>query len=203
MIRINLLPPEERIARARKGRAVPWFAWPVGVGAAVVALAFASVTVQSARIRALERDISKAQAETASLAPQIERIGQLAKERADMDLRMSLLKRLEGSRYVRVQMMDELSRELPDHVWVTAVRETSPGKVQVDGVTFSNLMVADFMQRLESSPLYEAVDLTVSERGTIEDRDVLKFTLTAHVSADLGATAEPAQPKPGVRRRES
>jgi len=203
MIRINLLPPEERIARTRKGPAVPWFAWPVGTGVVLVALAFASVAVQGSRLRTLQRDISTAQAQTASLAPQIERIGQLAKERADMDLRISLLKRLESSRYVRVQMLDELSRELPDHVWVTAVRETAPGKVQIDGVTFSNLMVADFMQRLEASPLYETVDLTVSERGTMEDREVLKFTLTAHVSADLGVTAEPPDPKQGVRRRES
>jgi type IV pilus assembly protein PilN len=203
MIRINLLPPEERIARSRKGPAVPWFAWPVGAAVVLVALAFASVAVQGSRIRTLQRDIGTAQAQTAALAPQIERIGQLAKERADMDLRISLLKRLESSRYVRVQMLDELSRELPDHVWVTAVRETAPGKVQIEGVTFSNLMVADFMQRLETSPLYEAVDLTVSERGTMEDREVLKFTLTAHVSADLGVTAEPPDPKQGVRRRES
>ncbi|HVP39894.1 MAG TPA: PilN domain-containing protein, partial [Candidatus Saccharimonadales bacterium] len=179
MIRINLLPAEERIARARKGPAFPWFAWPACAAGVLVALAFASVGVQSARIRTLERDISKSEAETASLAPQIERIGQLARERADMDLRMSLLKRLESSRYVRVQMMDELSRQLPDHVWVTSVRESSPGKVEIQGVTFSNLMVADFMQRLEDSPLYEAVDLKVSERGTMEDRDVLRFTMTA------------------------
>jgi len=203
MIRINLLPPDERIARARKAPAVAWFAWPVGAAALLVGLAFVSVGVQSARIQALQRDISKSESETASLAPQIERIGQLAKERADMDLRMSLLKRLESSRYVRVQMMDELSRQLPDHVWVTSVRENSPGSVEVEGVTFSNLMVAEFMQRLEDSPLYESVDLKVSERGTLEDREVLKFTLTARVSADLGVTAEPPQPKQGMRRRES
>lgn len=203
MIRINLLPPEERIARARKGRAFPWFALPVAAAAAVTLLAFASAGMQAARIQSLHKDIVKAEAETASLAPQIERISLLARERADMDLRMSLLKRLEGSRYVRVQMLDELSRQLPDHVWITALRESGPGKVQVEGVTFSNLMVADFMQRLDSSPLYETVDLTVSERGTMEDRDVLKFTLTAQVSADLGVTGDPPQPKQGVRRRES
>ncbi|MBI5835642.1 MAG: PilN domain-containing protein [Candidatus Eisenbacteria bacterium] len=203
MIRINLLPPEERIARARKGPAVPWFALPLGAAGAVTLLAFASAGMQAARIQSLHKDIVKAEAETASLAPQIQRISLLARERADMDLRMSLLKRLEGSRYVRVQMLDELSRQLPDHVWITTLRENGPGRVQVEGVTFSNLMVADFMQRLDSSPLYEAVDLTVSERGTMEDRDVLKFTLTAQVSADLGATAEPPQPKQGVRRRES
>ncbi len=203
MIRINLLPPDERVARARKGPVVPWFAWPVAAAAAITLLAFATVGMQASRIRVLEKDISKAEAETASLAPQIERIGQLARERADMDLRMSLLKRLESSRYVRVQMLDELSRQLPDHVWLTALREAGPGRVQIDGVTFSNLMVADFMQRLESSPLYESVDLTVSERGTMEDRDVLKFTLTAHVSADLGVTGPVPEPKQGVRRRES
>ena len=118
-----------------------------------------------------------------------------------MDLRISLIKRLESSRYVRVQMMDEVSRTLPDHVWLSAVRETSPGRVQLEGTTFSNLMVADFMQRLEDSPLFEGVDLSISQKGTMEDRDVIRFTLTANCSADLGVTA--AQPvKQPIQKRE-
>jgi len=201
MIRINLLPPEERTGAARKGPSVSWAVWPAAAAVLLVATMFVSVAVQSARIKSLSREVSKAEVETASYAPQIERIGQLAKERADMDLRISLIRRLESSRYVRVQMLDEISRTLPDHVWLTAVHETSPGKVQVEGVTFSNLMVADFMQRLDESPLFEGVDLTVSQRGTMEDRDVIRFTLTANCAADLGVTAAAPSKQP-IQRRE-
>jgi hypothetical protein len=44
--------------------------------------------------------------------------------------------------------------------------------VQIEGVTFSNLVVADLMSRLESSDLFEKVDLVVTEKGAIEGRDV-------------------------------
>ncbi len=203
MIRINLLPAEERVGQARKMPAVSWMVGPVTAAAALVMVIFAATAVQTAQIRSLEKEVSKAERETASLAPQIDRIGQLAKERADMDLRISLIKRLESSRYVRVQMLDEVSRQLPDHVWLSGVKESTPGSVQITGVTFSNLMVADFMQRLENSPLYEKVDLSVSEKGTMEDRDVIKFTLTAQVSAELGVTAPAPPPKSKVTKRES
>ncbi len=49
----------------------------------------------------------------------------------------------------------------------------------IEGVTFSNLLVADFMSRLEASPLYGNVDLQVAEKGTIDQRNVVKFKITA------------------------
>lgn len=203
MIRINLLPQEERTVRARRAPSVGWAVLPATAAAALVVLVALSTAMQTSKIHSLQKDISSAEKQTAALAPQIQRISDLAHERADMDLRISLIRRLESSRYVRVQMMDELSRQLPDHMWLTSARETSPGHVDLEGVTFSNLMVSDFMQRLENSPLYENVDLVVTEKGTIEDRDVIKFTMTAQVSGNLGVTGEPAAPKQTVRRRES
>ena len=63
---------------------------------------------------------------------------------------------------------------------LTSYEETAnPNQVQIQGVTFSNLLVADFMSRLESSPLYGTVDLIVAEKGTIDQRNVVKFKITA------------------------
>jgi hypothetical protein len=39
--------------------------------------------------------------------------------------------------------------------------------------------VADFMTRLEASPLYGSVDLLVAEKGQIDQRNVVKFKITA------------------------
>jgi hypothetical protein len=56
-----------------------------------------------------------------------------------------------------------------------------------EGVTFSNLIVADFMTRLDRSPYFAEVDLSVAERGMIDERPVTQFTMTA----DLTPTAQP------------
>ena len=97
MIRINLLPAEERVGTSRKMPAVSWMAWPAAAAAMLVLSIFGSAVVQSSGINSLEKEVGKAEHETAALAPQIQRIGDLAKERADMDLRISLIKRLEAS----------------------------------------------------------------------------------------------------------
>jgi hypothetical protein len=38
------------------------------------------------------------------------------------------------------------------------------------------------MSRLEASPLYEGVDLVIAEKGTIDQRNVVKFKVTASMS---------------------
>ena len=50
-----------------------------------------------------------------------------------------------------MKLVDELSRCVPEHLWLTSYEEQG-NKVQIEGVTFSNLLVADFMTRLEASP---------------------------------------------------
>jgi type IV pilus assembly protein PilN len=79
-----------------------------------------------------------------------------------------------------VKLVDEISKCIPEHLWLTSFEEM-PGanKIQVEGVTFSNILVADFMSRLEASPLYGGVDLIVAEKGTIDQRNVVKFKVTA------------------------
>jgi type IV pilus assembly protein PilN len=203
MIRINLLPAEERSAKSQGAPRVSWTVWPIAGLSVLVMAIVGTTTVQTSKIKSLETDITRAESQTASLAPQIQRISDLGKERADMDLRMSVLTRLQSSRYLRVQIMDELSRQLPDHVWLTDAKEKTPGNMLIEGVTFSNLMVSDFMQRLEASPIFDNVDLVISEKGALDDRDVVKFTMTAHVSGDLGATAPQPVQKQTLRKRES
>jgi len=51
----------------------------------------------------------------------------------------------------------------------------------------SNLVVSDFMSRLERSPLFANVELGVAETGLIIDRDVVKFRITCQVTPDESA----------------
>jgi Tfp pilus assembly protein PilN len=90
---------------------------------------------------------------------------------------------LDKQRLTRVKLVDEVSKCVPEHLWLSQFEEV-PGanRVQVEGVTFSNLIVADFMSRLEASPLYEGVDLVIAEKGTIDQRNVVKFKVTASMS---------------------
>jgi len=83
-----------------------------------------------------------------------------------------------------VRLMDELARCVPDHLWLTGATQEAGSSISLEGVTYSNLVVSDFMSRLERSAMFDGVELTVAERSRIADRDLVKFRLTCQVTPD-------------------
>lgn len=179
MIRINLLPREER--QVRHNIALPKLGtlMPIFVLLLVAALFTAFSVIQTLQVGRLKADIAQAQEEADKLRPQIETIKDLTQKREELQRRLNVIANLDKNRLWRVKLVDELSRCVPEHLWLTNYEETSANTAKIEGVTFSNLLVADFMSRLEASPLYGTVDLVVAEKGTIDQRNVVKFTITA------------------------
>jgi type IV pilus assembly protein PilN len=178
MIRINLLPRDER----QKSRSIQLpkigSVMPVLVLLLVIALFGAVSVFQTLQIGRLKSDIARAEQESAKLRPQIQTIQELTQKREELERRLNVIQDLDKTRLQRVMLVDELSRCVPEHLWLVSYEEAS-NKVQIEGVTFSNLLVADFMTRLEASPLYGSVDLLVAEKGVIDQRNVVKFKVTA------------------------
>jgi Tfp pilus assembly protein PilN len=83
--------------------------------------------------------------------------------------------------------MDELARCVPDHLWMTLAQQDAGSQLNLEGVTYSNLVVSDFMSRLERSPMFANVELGIAETGQITDRDVVKFRITCQVTPDESA----------------
>jgi Tfp pilus assembly protein PilN len=182
MIRINLLPREERqvqrsIALPKLGALMPVFALLV-----VAALFVAFSLIQTMQVGRLKTDIARAQREAEKLRPQIETIKELTLKREELTRRLDVIVALDKNRLWRVKLVDELSRCVPGHIWMTTYEEIAVDRVKLQGVTFSNLLVADLMSRLEASPLYGDVDLVVAEKGTIDQRSVVNFTITAKMT---------------------
>ncbi|MGE5176810.1 MAG: PilN domain-containing protein [Hyphomicrobiales bacterium] len=182
MIRINLLPRDER--QVRRNLALPKIGtvMPVLVLLLVAALFTAFSVVQAMQVSRLKSDIARAEQEAEKLRPQIQTIQELTQKREELTRRLNVITDLDKTRLWRVKLVDELSKCVPDHLWLTSYEETGANKIAIEGVTFSNLLVADFMSRLEASPLYGDVDLVVAEKGTIDQRNVVKFKITASMT---------------------
>lgn len=182
MIRINLLPRDER--QVRRSIALPKIGalMPVLALLLVAALFTAFSVVQAMQVSRLKSDIARAEQEAEKLRPQIQTIQDLTQKREELTRRLNVISNLDKTRLWRVKLVDELSKCVPDHLWLTTYEEIGPDKVSIEGVTFSNLLVADFMSRLEASPLYGNVDLVVAEKGTIDQRNVVKFKITASMT---------------------
>ena len=185
MIRINLLPREER---AQRRTTVQFNAGeliiPVAVFVAAILVVTGTALSQHSRVVSLEHSIAEVDAQSRALAPQIERVNRLAQERAELDLRLGIINKLEKGRTQSVRVMDELARCVPDHLWMTLAQQEAGTQLNLEGVTYSNLVVSDFMSRLERSPMFANVELGVAETGQISDRDVVKFRITCQVTPD-------------------
>jgi Tfp pilus assembly protein PilN len=185
MIRINLLPRDEKAQRKSSGpiKAGEWLA-PVAAVVAATLVMLGTAMSQNASVTSLQRSIEDVDAQSRAIAPQIERVNRLAQERAELDLRLGIISKLEKGRTQGVRMMDELARCVPDHLWLASAEQSNGNQLAIEGVTMSNLVVSDFMSRLERSPMFGSVELNVAERGKVQEHSVVKFRLTCAVTPD-------------------
>jgi type IV pilus assembly protein PilN len=191
MIRMNLLPAEEKVQqRTQIDFKVGEMVIPI-IALVVVGVTVAgTMTSQRLTISRLETSIADVETKSRALAPQIERVNRLAQERAELDLRLGVIHRLELGRTASVRLMDEVARCVPDHLWLTNAAQDSPTSLSLEGATFSNLVVSDLMSRLERSAMFSGVELEVAERTKASDKDLVKFRVKCQVMPDAPASEE-------------
>ncbi len=182
MIRINLLPREEIVThRAWNIPQVGNFA-PLVLVAAVLLTCGVVHQLQANHIKSLRQTVAEEEAESRRLAPEIAKIKRLNQQRKDLNDRLDVITSLDQDRYFRVHLMDELNRSMPDNMWLTRFEENGDGSYSVEGVTFSNFLVSDFLQNITNSPWFSGVNLLVAEKGEIGDVRVIKFKAQARTT---------------------
>jgi len=184
MIRINLMPSEER--KSKRSISLPTVSggavlWTV-VGLVVYAGAIFSVSsLQMRTLKDYENKIIAAKEESARLAPQLAKIRKLTKEREEVNKRLSIIANLDRDRYLRIQLLNDLSMSVPPNMWLTSVTESGGSRVEMEGITFSHFTLADLMSNMEKSKRFGDVSLKVAEEGNIEDHKVVKFSLSTRL----------------------
>lgn len=186
MIAVNLLPKEERSEELKLGRPrVRFLGWVAGA-VVVVVIVGGSQLMAEMKTQALREELMIAEQENAHLKSQAELVRQLDARRQQLESRLSLVFDLSRDRRLSLQLIDQLASRIPDHLWLTKVEQSGVGTQLIEGVTFSNLIVAELMSRLSDAEAYQNVDLTVAERGLIGEEPVVKFSLSAHVANQAG-----------------
>lgn len=177
MIKINLLPPEER--KNKRDLNLPELSTIYLVGGVVLFLGvFLTMGfVQHHRTADLENKIAEARKESKKLAPQLARIKKISREREEVDRRLHLITSLDKYRYYRVRLLNDIGMNMPGNCWLTGLVEQSTNSFIIDGVAFSNYKVADIISNLERSSVFTEVGLKIAEKGHIREREVMKFTL--------------------------
>jgi type IV pilus assembly protein PilN len=147
MPRINLLPwrEEERKKRQRD--------FLIAMGGAFVAAVLAVILTMAAYSQMIEHQNARnarLKAEIAELDKSIKEIDGLEAQKARLLARMEIIDELQKSRPEIVHLFDEITRQLPDGVYLTGLRQNGT-TVQVNGVAQSSTRVSALMRRVDGS----------------------------------------------------
>lgn len=188
MIRINLLPREEK-SSSDVSFAMPNVAdlvLPVAMFAIALIAVGGTAIAQKMKVDALAKSVAAVDEQSRAIAPQIARVNQLALERAELDLRLGIIDKLQHGRTRTVRVMDEIARCVPDHLWFGSAQEEEGG-LTIEGSTFSMLVVSEFISRLERSSLFADVEMESAEKSKLEDQDVVEFRIKCRITPDANA----------------
>jgi type IV pilus assembly protein PilN len=202
MIRVNLTGAE-RAAQKRKVStpgapgAVQAYLFLALFGGGAALLCAALWWYESAKIRDLDGRIVVAEKRQKELQAIKVQVDALEAKRATFQKKVDLIERLKAEQTGPVHMLDEVSKALPDFVWLTAMDQTGP-TVKFTGESSGLTSVADFIAALERSGWFPNVDLSSS----VEANNIITYVLTAtflnpEVAAKQAAAAAANKPIPG------
>jgi len=216
MIRINLVAPERTTKTKTKAAAGP--AMPAGalqsylllallVGGALV-LCAGAWWLQSNKLRDLDTRIAADEKRMRDLQAIAQQVAQFQQKKAVLENKVLVIEQLRLLQKSPVHLLDEISKGLPDYVWLTTLEQTA-GNLKFAGQSNSLAAVADYISALQRSGWFPTVDLATAQ----EQQSIVNFTLTGAfqdpevaakqkaIADTKAAAAQAAATKPGPGRR--
>ncbi|MFP6630849.1 MAG: PilN domain-containing protein [Myxococcota bacterium] len=191
MIEINLLPHREarRVADLRQTAGVLALGLVLvfGVIAMVDRAQDAALEKAGATIRQLETDIAR-------YKPEQDKVQAFKAKRIQLEDKIDVIRGLDRARSGPVRIMDELSRNTPERLWLTSL-STEGTQIIVEGDSLDTSIVADFLRSLNASPFFTEVDLERTFSGAqVEGVQFVHFVITAALAdPDAGTESQPLE----------
>lgn len=197
MIRVNLLPHREM----RRRRQQQHFFVMLGVVLAIgIAAWFVVHTYLSDRLDEQNARNAYLQQEIAVLDKQIEEIRKLKEQTAALLARKKVVETLQGNRSEVVHLLDQLVRQLPDGIYLRAIKQTG-SRVTISGYTQSQARVSTLMRNLESSEYMENASLVEIRAVSIGSARMNQFTMNVGLTRPKSEDEKlAAAPKPPAKR---
>ena len=198
MIRINLLGVE------RKTRKAPAFdvsqqitlACSLILVLAVLGIGWWYWTLDQQAIQ-VEAEIQAAQSEQTRLQSLLTEVREFEARRGQLQQRVQLIEQLRAGQSVPVQLLDHVSRSLPDMLWLTQMEQTA-NTLTIQGRSTTLIALSDFVGNLGNSDLLlKPIEIVDSQVESLQSGgqgappvDVIRFTVRAGI--------RPAGPQPAA-----
>lgn len=183
MIQINLLNADRD--RSKRSRLVIPAAHRVTVGATLILVVtvlgigwwFWALRQQSIR---LDEEIARAEAETQQLRSVLAEVQKFESRRAQLQQRVTIIEQLRKGQAVPVRVLDQISRSLPDRLWLTDIKQTG-SDFAIAGLTTSMTALSDLVANLEGTGTFRRpVEIIDSQmQSDPKTGDLVRFSIKA------------------------
>jgi len=204
MIRINLLGIERK--PARKATVFDTAQQLTVVCSLILVAALAGIgwwywTLDNESVR-LDAEIASRTAEAARLQSLLADVQEFEGQRKQLQQRVQLIEQLRGGQSVPVQLLDHVSKSLPDMMWLTEL-EQKGAVVTIQGQSTTLIALSDFVGNLANGGLLkkpiEIVNSQVDSARAAGPQavELIKFTVKAEL-ASSGRAAGAGAGGPGA-----
>jgi Tfp pilus assembly protein PilN len=191
VIEVNLLPGGKKRAARGKRRTITLpklggFSkdrWVSGaVAAAIGSVLFAGWLFYSLSNRREELAVrlDAALADSARYSEQMGRTTSLLAARDSIVKRVAVIQEIDQGRFVWPHLMDEISRAIPDYIWMTQLQQITGGTqphLRLIGQAGSIEALTVFMDQLESSPFITSVRTIGTSQVVSQNQMVYRYEL--------------------------
>jgi len=161
MIRINLVSEGKRAVASKPSISsvlsstsdlARWLLFGI-VGLALV-VAIVQFFLLNNAISNKEEEVAIAQKEVDELAPIIKEVEEFKAKKAELQRKVRVINNLKARQKGPVRVMDEVSKALPELLWLTRL-DVKPAQIIVTGQAFNTNAVANFIENLDRVPEFQ------------------------------------------------
>jgi type IV pilus assembly protein PilN len=192
MIKINLIGEAKRPIAARpsaltgvaEGSNWPFFVM-VGLIGLGLLLTVGHFLYLNGKVNGKQDQVADAQREVDELAPFIKEVEEFKAKKAELERKIQVINNLKANQRGPVQVMDQISRALPELLWLTRMQVRGE-TITLQGQAFNTNAVANFIENLDRVPEFQEPIL----RETTRNGPVYSFSLTYRFSYTPPPTEE-------------
>ena len=153
---------------------------------------------------ALNSKITKGEADLASLKNAATLVDRAIARKAELSEKLALIDRLRTAQHGPVNLISTVSRSMADGLWLLELTQKG-NAVQMEGRATSLTAVTDFVERLQTSGIFDKpVEIVTTSMEALEESSLVRFAIKAQAfgtSAPANGANAPAAPA-SVRKGE-
>ncbi len=176
MVKINLLTTEKSKKGKRKGQLDSQMIWAGLASLGLIVIWYAGWNLLDNKIDRLQLKEARLTTELTALKAQVKEVENFEQNKIRVQEKIQIIERLRKNQSIPVYLLDEISKRLPERVWLVSLSEES-GTVDLSGKATTNSEIVDFINNLKSASAFQNIEILESRQNKESDITVYSFRL--------------------------